>query len=145
MNQKFKILLALLALLVVALVWFVVKKVIIGTAPVETPTATTTQKPNSNIQVTKTDITQNGTSKLPAGFPPSIPVDVQTISDSYKAFYKSLNTTQYTVSYTSKQTPSDLWALYETYLTKAGYKIDERNSSRNAGQISGSLNNNSLS
>ncbi len=142
-NQWVKILFALVAVGLVFLVWFGLKKIFVKPAPIDVAT-TTPRTNNGNISVTKTDVAQNGGSKLPQGFPASIPVENLTIKDSYKAVYSNLSVTAYTVSYTSQKSRDDLWTTYDNYMNSTGYVID-RDSSKSAGQISGTKDNNTLS
>jgi hypothetical protein len=97
------------------------------------------------VRVSKTDITQNGVSKLPSGFPKDIPVEVANITESYRATYSEKGITQYTVSYTSQESRDSLWDLYNNYLKTAGYTVDTRASSKSQGQITGVKNNDTLS
>lgn len=99
--------------------------------------ATQTSSKQGDIVVTKTDLTQSGGSRLPEGFPGNIPVEVATITEGYKAFYKNLNATQYTVSYTSKKSRDDLWTLYSNFMDTGGYTLDKTATSKSLGQLSG--------
>lgn len=90
------------------------------------------------VVVEKVDVAQTG-SKLPAGFPSSIPVEVINVIESYKAVYAERGVTQYTVSYTSVKGRDALWDVYNSYMKGAGYVVDTTSSSRSGGQIIGTL------
>ena len=127
--------------------------VVIGVAwyflmPVPAATPVKVKQVNSGVaevEVTKTDIAQNGISKLPVGFPKDIPVEVPNISESYRAVYASRGVTQYTVSYTSLKTREALWTTYSDFMNSAGYAVDKENSSKSLGQITGTKDNDTLS
>lgn len=106
-------------------------------APAENATTTTpaievTGEPAANVEVSRADISAGSVSKLPEGFPASIPVELPNIKESFKALYGDQKATQYTVSYTSSKTADQLWTIYTTYLASAGYKIDKTSSSTKA-------------
>ncbi|MBX4198871.1 hypothetical protein KW800_01180 [Candidatus Parcubacteria bacterium] len=91
----------------------------------------------TKVEVTKTDITQNGLSSLPVGFPSDIPVEVSNITESYRAAYQGKGLVQYTVSYTSEKSRESLWNSYSEFMNKSGYTIDKGSSSKSLGQIYG--------
>ena len=94
------------------------------------------------IEVTKTDITQAGISKLPTGFPSAIPVEAPNVTESYRTVYKERGVTQYTVSYTSLKSRDALWDIYNDYMRSANYTLDTSATSKSLGQISGTTANN---
>jgi len=106
---------------------------------------TTVVNKQEGIQVTKTNVAENGGSRLPKGFPADIPVEMATVVDSYKSFYEKVATTQYAVSYTSKKTRDELWSIYDKYMKDSGYTIQTQTSSKSLGQISGMKGDDSLS
>jgi hypothetical protein len=99
----------------------------------------------NEIEVTKTDITQNGTTNLPVGFPSDIPVEANNLTESFRAAYQSRGIVQYSVSYTSLKTRDSLWDAYSSYMNGAGYAVDKTGTSKSLGQISGTKNGDSLS
>lgn len=92
---------------------------------------------NVAVSVTKPDISASSVSKLPAGFPTSIPVETANITESYRAVYNERGVTQYTVSYTSLKTRDALWDAYSSYMKGAGYTLDTGTTSKTSGNISG--------
>src|SRR5258705_215550 len=129
--------------IVIMLAWFYLSgaKDATNSGPLQALQTVTGQK----IEVTKTDITQNGVSKLPVGFPPSIPMEAANITESYRTVYKEQGATQYSVSYTSLKGKDTLWDLYSKYLADAGYTVDKNASSKAMGQILGQKGSSSLS
>ncbi|MHB1330484.1 MAG: hypothetical protein ACYCY6_00740 [Minisyncoccota bacterium] len=100
---------------------------------------------SETVQVTETNITQGGISKLPSGFPSSIPVETINVKESYRVDYTDKGVTQYTVSYASMRTSGELWAVYYDFMNEEGYLIDEDVTSESLGQVTGFFNNDSLS
>lgn len=97
------------------------------------------------VEVTQTNITGGGTSKLPEGFPAGIPVETINIKESYKVDYNDRGVTQYTISYSSMKSIDDVWTIYFDFMNKERYMIDMDATSRSSGQITGFLGNDSLS
>jgi hypothetical protein len=96
--------------------------------------AIVSEEAKKEIEVTKTDITQSGVSKLPVGFPSDIPVEVSNI-----------RVIQYTVSYTSFKSKDALWTTYSDFMKSAGFEIEASATSKSLGQISGTKDGDSLS
>lgn len=88
------------------------------------------------ITVVNTNLTETG-SKLPAGFPESIPVEIANILESYRVVYNERGVTQYTVSYTSVKSRDSLWDAYNSYMKGNGFTVDTSISTKSGGQISG--------
>lgn len=111
---------------------------------VEAP-ASITETPSSSqsTKIIETDLT--GANKLPAGFPSDIPVEMANVTESYAGQYQSLNATQYSVSYTSKQAAGTLWDSYSAFMSQSGYTINPKATSKSVGQISGTKNGDTLS
>lgn len=100
---------------------------------------------SETVKVTETNITGGGASKLPDGFPPTIPVETINVKESYKVDYTDKEVTQYTVSYVSIKDSDELWTIYNDFMAKERYMIDTETTSRNLGQITGFSGNDSLS
>lgn len=99
---------------------------------------------DKNIEVIETDIAETGQA-VPLGFPESIPVESNNITESVRVAYKEQGVTQYTVSYTSMKSRESLWDLYSGYMGKAGFTVDKTTSSKSLGQLSGNKGNDTLS
>lgn len=137
-----KLLFSVLIVAVALFLWFALSTTERREKLEETPVETVTK--TDGVVVAKTDITKGG-SKLPQGFPGDIPVESISITDSYKAFYEKVNTTQYSVNYTSKRDREVLWETYYDFMNSSDYTVNMVTSSRNSGQINGTKGNDSLS
>ncbi|MDB5194632.1 MAG: hypothetical protein JWN50_646 [Parcubacteria group bacterium] len=118
-----------------------------GSQPAVVSTATTTPTatgPAAGVEVAKTDLTPGVLTKLPAGFPASIPVEQATITESYKAVYTEHGVTQYTVTYTSTKTKDALWKIYTDFGTAQGYKINATSTDKTKGVLDLQKGNNEL-
>ena len=113
--------------------------------PIDTEGLNVVSEQKPEVEVTKTDLNQGGTSKLPAGFPTKIPVEIANITESYRALYANRGVTQYTVSFTSLKSRETLWNIYSDFMKSDGYKIDATATSKSAGQVSGDKDNDTLS
>lgn len=112
-------------------------------ATTETPTTKTTK---TEVKVDKVDLTTaQGDARLPQGFPTDIPVETTGAFESYTADYPTRNFTQYTVSYTTTKTIKDTYALYLSYMTKAGYTFRSDGKDEKHGFLYGTKDNNDLS
>ncbi len=107
---------------------------------------TPTQKPKTEVKVDKVDLTTaQGDARLPQGFPTDIPVETTGAFESYTANYPTRNFTQYTVSYTTTKSVKDTYALYLSYMTKAGYTFRSDGKDEKHGFLYGTKDNNDLS
>lgn len=90
----------------------------------------------ANVDVTNTALPgQNKT--LPDGFPADIPVQSENIVESYKVVYKDRGVIQYTVSFTSSATQTDLMNVYKDFFARSGVVTDTTNSNTPKGQLVG--------
>lgn len=109
----------------------------------QTPTTKTT---TTEVKVDKVDLTTaQGNARLPQGFPTDIPVETTGAFESYTADYPTRNFTQYTVSYTTTKSVKDTYALYLSYMTKAGYTFRSDGKDEKHGFLYGTKDNNDLS
>lgn len=123
--------------------WFIYTKY--GSKQRVLPTSDFVFDKENDMKFVKTDVVKTGGSKLPVGFPADIPVESGAIEDSYKGQFSNVKATQYTVSYTSPKTKTDLLALYNKYMTDNGYTIQPQPTSQTILQTSGYKGNDSLS
>lgn len=65
----------------------------------------------------------SGKGKLPAGFPDTVPVQIETISEATKTEFPDRGITQYTVIYTSNASSSDIQKQYETFFGNESYEV----------------------
>src|SRR3990167_2610891 len=87
------------------------------------------QSDNSqNVKVVKTDLSDIKTEsqKLPEGFPSAvIPVETETIVESYVVTYEDNGSTQYTVVYLTAKSADDKYNEYKSFMEKEIYIIRE--------------------
>lgn len=108
-----KVLIAALLLIILALLAYVLLRV--------NPTGQ--QVTQENVQVNAVDLNnaQTPSEKLPSGFPEIIPIEVNTVEESYSADYPDRGFTQYTVSYLSAKSRDEKRAEYDAFMTANGY------------------------
>ena len=98
-------------------------------------------KPASGVEVLRADLSPTSSSKLLPGFPSSIPVEKENITDSYKADYTKHGVIQYTVNFTSSRTKDALWNEYVNFLKNNNYSVDPGVTSKAQGYIKGTKGN----
>lgn len=132
-------LIALVAIIAVGAWFFLREARPEASAPIAAPVTE-----DKNIEVTETKPAETGRS-VPLGFPESIPVETNNITESLRVAYKEQGVTQYTVSYTSVKSRESLWDSYSSYMNKAGFAVDKASSSKSLGQLSGTKGSDTLS
>jgi hypothetical protein len=63
----------------------------------------------------------SGTEKLPAGFPQGVPVELESIEESMKTEFPDRGIMQYTVTYSSNASSTDIQKQYETFFDTESY------------------------
>jgi hypothetical protein len=144
-SPKFLVALVVVALILAGGWYFVMQPADFDAATEEGGQTDSRPVTHEAVEVTKVDTAEPGISKLPAGFPSSIPVEQANISESYRVVYSERGVTQYTVSFTSLKSKEALWDSYNDYLKSSGYSIDSSLTAKSQGQISGNKEGDSIS
>ena len=95
------------------------------------------ETPSSNVKVDQGENKGGSIQALPRGFPAQIPVEINSVFESYRAEYQDQGVVQYTVSYTTTDKREAKWDEYRTFMIENGYQINESTSNRASGTISG--------
>jgi len=129
---------ALLLVLIIGAVYYWYASRSSAPAPAQnTQAATSTAAVAPNVDVQQVNLAQatSAASKLPAGFPASIPVETAGIKESYKAVYTDHNVTQYTVSYSTAKSKDTLWRIYTDFGTANAFTVNASSTSRAQGVL----------
>ncbi len=66
-----------------------------------------------------------GANRLPPGFPLDIPVNVDTIQESYSVDYNESGFTQHSLSYTTDDSIEGVYTTYKEYMENDGYDMSD--------------------
>jgi len=91
----------------------------------------------SEVQVTKVDVSSESESKLPENFPAGVPVEEGSVTESYTALYTKHNVVQYSVNYSTQRDKRQVWDEYVNYLNANGYRVVESDTNFNKGVLLG--------
>ena len=132
-TKNLFILIAILILAFIVVIVFKSDKIFGPEQELKTPTT------EENV-VIENEINKN---TPPEGFPSSIPVEADNFIENLKSTYIDRGAVQYTVSYISEKSTSDLYDIYFEYLNDYDYEIEANDKS--AGFLYGTKNKNDLS
>lgn len=96
-----------------------------------------------NGVVTQTDL-ETSLTKIPTGFPDSIPVQGENVKESYKVDYEAEKVTQYTVAFSSELTQEEVWKTYADLFLSLGYASGEGDIDEGKGVMKGYRDGNKL-
>jgi hypothetical protein len=79
------------------------------------------------VLIEKTDLSASAgaVDKLPSGFPADVPSETVGIFESYKAFYKEKDVTQYSVSFYSDSPVDNKYNEYKSFFVNDGYALQD--------------------
>lgn len=84
-------------------------------------------KKDPNVDVANFSQSANAVSAvIDAGMPSWIPVENNSVTESYKAYYKEHKLTQYTLSYVSTKSQAQVWKALADASSKAGFTLDAK-------------------
>ncbi len=114
----------LFAVLVVALVLALAGYVLYANKPLTAPQEEKeyTSYAPGGAKITEVDLASDPVSKLPPGFPETIPVE-KTIVESLRKVYEEYSLTQYAVNSISERSFDAIWQDYTGFLNSAGYVV----------------------
>lgn len=101
---------------------------------------------SEGVVVERVDLEKTtGANRLPPGFPLDIPVNVDTIQDSYTADYKDNGFTQHSLSYTTSDSIEGVYTTYLGYMESEGYDFSDQTLIDTLGSLYGTKDGNDLS
>jgi hypothetical protein len=95
-------------------------------------------------EVTYTELNDPAVSKIPVGFPTTVPVEEQNIKESYKVNYLDAGMMQYVVGFNTEMSKEDIWKLYTDTFTAVGYATNDENMNEGKGTLTGYRDGNKL-
>jgi biopolymer transport protein ExbD len=131
----------LLAVLVLVVIVFVVRRQQVSQLPVPAKDSATKER----VQVTQFDTTTNQSDKLPNGFPQGVPVETATITESIRSEYADRQAVQLQVSFLSQRGPVELFSEYQDYMTRESWDFGSQGLNPEAGSLYGTKEGDDLS
>ncbi len=79
---------------------------------------------SEDVATTRIDVADaEGRGKLPDGFPSDIPVETDSVIESYASVYGDQNVTVYATSFQTKRDRTEVFNEYLTFVSEGGYMI----------------------
>ena len=120
-KQKSKIILALGALLLFALLYYFINSVYIGKSE---DYVATNEDTNNEVIIQNTAMV-GGALPAPSGLPSNLPIENGAIQESVTVTYPTKNAKQLSVSYRTTRSVEEKYAEYKKYFSQEGYSITE--------------------
>ena len=144
LNRNIIVLTFVVIALAAAVYFFIKNKT--ANNPLEENQKSDIQYTKNNVDVKKVDLNLAKTlaEKLPAGFPNSIPVEIENIVDGYTMNYKDEGVMLHSIRYESEETVSKKFSEYLNFMVKSGFSISKDGQDEKNGVLIGDKDNDNL-